>query len=57
MKSFVKGALAGAVAATAAVASGIVAIHKQVVEPAEKEEERFDENRKAANRKDRSAHL
>lgn len=57
MKSFVKGALAGAVAATAAVASGIVAIHKQVVEPAEKEEERFDENRKAANRKGRSAHL
>lgn len=57
MKSFAKGAFAGAVAATAAIASGIVAIHKQLVEPAEKEEERFDQNRREATRKGRSAHL
>lgn len=57
MKAFVKGALFGAVAATAAIASGIVTIHKEIVEPAEEEEERFDENRRVANRKGRSAHL
>ena len=39
-----------------AVASGIITFHKTVIAPIEETEEKFDNNRRAANRKGRSAH-
>lgn len=56
MKQFAKGIFVGSLATIAALASGVVTFHKTVIKPAEEEEEKFDENRRAAIRKGRSAH-
>lgn len=56
MKHFVKGFLFGTVATIGAVAGAALSFKKKVVEPIEDEEERFEDNRKRAARKSRSAH-
>nr|WP_034525837.1 DUF3042 family protein [Secundilactobacillus oryzae] len=56
MKNFTKGFLFGAVATIGAVAGALVSFKKAVVEPIEQEEQRFEDNRKKAMRKGRSAH-
>ncbi|GAW98342.1 MULTISPECIES: DUF3042 family protein [Secundilactobacillus] len=56
MKHFIKGFLFGTVATIGAVAGAALSFKKKVVEPIEDEEERFEENRKRAARKSRSAH-
>lgn len=56
MKQVAKGVLIGTMSTLAAIAGGIVAFHKKVVKPVEEEEEKFDENRRAAIRKGRSSH-
>lgn len=56
MKNFAKGVLIGTFGTLAAIASGSFTFHKTVVKPIEDQEEKFDENRKAATRKSRSAH-
>ncbi|MEY8441259.1 DUF3042 family protein [Lactobacillaceae bacterium 24-114] len=56
MQKFTKGILLGTFGTLAAIASGALTFHKTVVKPVEEQEEKFDENRKAANRKNRSAH-
>ena len=56
MKQFTKGAFIGAASTIAALASGALAFHKKVIKPVEEQEEKFDENRRAAIRKGRSAH-
>ena len=55
MKNFAKGVLIGTFGTLAAIASGVFTFHKTVVKPIEDQEEKFDENRKAATRKSRSA--
>ncbi|AWD62645.1 MULTISPECIES: DUF3042 family protein [Limosilactobacillus] len=55
MKQLAKGILVGSLATVAAIASGVLTFHKTVIKPAE-EEEKFDQNRRAAIRKGRSAH-
>ena len=55
MKQVTKGFLIGTASTLAAIASGVVAFHKTVIKPVE-EEIKFDKNRRAANRKNRSAH-
>lgn len=57
MKSFGKGFLWGTLATIGAVAAAIFSFHKTVVSPIEEEEQRFDDNRRRAMRKSRSAHL
>lgn len=54
MKQLAKGILVGSLATVAAIASGVLTFHKTVIKPAE--EEKFDQNRRAAIRKGRSAH-
>ncbi|KIS04115.1 DUF3042 family protein [Paucilactobacillus wasatchensis] len=56
MKQFTKGFLIGTVATIGAVAGGIFSFHKSVIQPIEEQEDKFDENRRAAVRKGRSAH-
>lgn len=56
MKKFAHGFVLGTLTTLGAVACGIAAFHKTVVKPIEDEENRFDENRRAATRKGRSAH-
>ncbi|HJA47089.1 MAG TPA: DUF3042 family protein [Limosilactobacillus coleohominis] len=56
MKQFTKGFALGTLATLGAVATGIITFHKTVIEPIEETEEKFDTNRRAANRKGRSAH-
>lgn len=56
MKQLTKGILVGSLATLAAIASGVFTFHKTVIKPVEEEEEKFDENRRAATRKNRSAH-
>ena len=56
MKQLAKGILVGSLATVAAIASGALTFHKTVIKPAEEEEEKFDQNRRAAIRKGRSAH-
>ncbi|MQB61595.1 DUF3042 family protein [Limosilactobacillus reuteri] len=57
MKQLAKGILVGSLATVAAIASGVLTFHKTVIKPAEEEEEeKFDQNRRAAIRKGRSAH-
>lgn len=56
MKQVAKGVLIGAVSTLAAIAGGVFAFHKKVIQPVEDQEEKFDENRRAAIRKERSAH-
>lgn len=56
MKQFTKGFFFGSLATIGALASGVFAFHKSVIEPIEQEEERFDQNRRQANRKNQSAH-
>ncbi|HIW69852.1 DUF3042 family protein [Limosilactobacillus oris] len=56
MKQVTKGFLIGTASTLAAIASGVVAFHKTVIKPVEEEEIKFDKNRRAANRKNRSAH-
>ena len=51
MKQVTKGFLIGTASTLAAIASGVVAFHKTVIKPVEEEEIKFDENRRAANRK------
>ncbi|AGN98975.1 hypothetical protein LRI_0766 [Limosilactobacillus reuteri I5007] len=55
MKQLAKGILVGSLATVAAIASGVLTFHKTVIKPVE-EEEKFDQNRRAAIRKGRSAH-
>ena len=56
MGKFAKGFFLGTFATLTAVASGVFAFHQNVITPVEEQEERFDENRRAAIRKGRSAH-
>lgn len=56
MKTLTKGFLIGTASTLAAIASGALALHKTVIKPVEEEEIKFDENRRAATRKNRSAH-
>ena len=56
MKQFTKGFAFGTVATLGAIASGILAFHKTVIQPIEDTEEKFDTIRRAAVRKGRSAH-
>ena len=56
MKQFTKGVFIGAASTIAALASGALAFPKKVIKPVEEQEEKFDENRRAAIRKGRSAH-
>ena len=56
MKQLAKGILVGSLATVAAIASGVLTFHKTVIKPAEEEEEKFDQNRRAAIHKGRSAH-
>lgn len=56
MKSFTKGLFWGATAAVGLIASGVATFHKKVIQPIEETETKLDENRRAANRKNRSAH-
>lgn len=51
MKQLAKGILVGSLATVAAIASGVLTFHKTVIKPAEEEEEKFDQNRRAAIRK------
>ena len=51
MKKFTRGFILGTLTTLGAVASSVAAFHKTVVKPIEEEENRFDENRRAANRK------
>ncbi|KRM77402.1 DUF3042 family protein [Secundilactobacillus collinoides] len=56
MKHFAKGFLFGSVATLGAVAGAILSFKKKIVEPIEDQEQRFEDNRKKAARKSRSAH-
>ncbi|HJA27663.1 MAG TPA: DUF3042 family protein [Candidatus Limosilactobacillus intestinigallinarum] len=56
MKQFTKGIFIGAASTIAALAGAALTFHKNVIKPVEEQEEKFDENRKAAIRKGRSAH-
>ena len=56
MKNFAKGVLIGTFGTLAAIASGVFTFHKTVVKPIEDQEEKFDENGKAAPKKSRPAH-
>lgn len=56
MKALTKGIFIGAASTIAALAGSAVAFHKKVIQPVEEQEEKFDENRRAATRKNRSAH-
>ena len=53
MGKFAKGFFLGTFATLTAVASGVFAFHQNVIKPVEEQEERFDENRRAAIRKGR----
>ncbi|GEK28318.1 DUF3042 family protein [Furfurilactobacillus siliginis] len=57
MKKFTKGFLIGTLTTVGAVLAGLVSFHKTVVSPIEEEEQRFDDNRRKAVRKSRSAHI
>lgn len=54
--SFAKGLFVGAVATAGLVAGAATAFKKIVIEPEEREDERFEENRRRANRKSMHAH-
>ncbi|CUS26089.1 hypothetical protein FC70_GL000515 [Paucilactobacillus oligofermentans DSM 15707 = LMG 22743] len=56
MKSFTKGVVIGTAATIGAVVGGLFSYHRKVVKPIEDQEIKFDENRRTANRKNRSAH-
>ena len=56
MKQCTKGFAFGTLATLGAIASGVLAFHKTVIQPIEETEEKFDNNRRAAVRKGRSAH-
>jgi len=56
LKKFTRGFILGTLTTLGAVASSVAAFHKTVVKPIEEEENRFDENRRAANRKGSSSH-
>ena len=56
MKKFTRGFILGTLTTLGAVAGSVAAFHKTVVKPIEEEENRFDENRRAATRKGRSSH-
>ena len=56
MKQFTKGFALGTIATLGAIASGVLAFHKTVIQPIEDTEEKFDTNRRTAVRKGRSAH-
>lgn len=56
MKQFTKGFVLGSLATVAAVASGVMTFHQTVIKPIEETEEKFENNQKAATRKNRSAH-
>jgi hypothetical protein len=56
LKKFTRGFILGTLTTLGAVAGSVAAFHKTVVKPIEEEENRFDENRRAATRKGRSSH-
>ncbi|CAJ1227566.1 MULTISPECIES: DUF3042 family protein [Lactiplantibacillus] len=56
MKSFTRGFLFGVVATAGAVIGSVLSFKKQVVDPIEDQENKFEESRKKAMRKSRSAH-
>ncbi len=56
MKHFTRGFFFGSLTTLGAIVSGALAFHKTVIKPIEEEETRFDENRRSATRKNRSAH-
>jgi hypothetical protein len=56
MGKFVKGFLFGTISTLGAIAGALYTFHKVVVEPVEEQENRAEENRRRAHRKQRSAH-
>lgn len=56
MSKFARGIVVGVVGTVAAVAGALLSFQKTVVEPIEVQEQKFDDNRKKAMRKSRSAH-
>ncbi|MCL0311785.1 DUF3042 family protein [Apilactobacillus sp. TMW 2.2459] len=57
MKKFGQGFLIGALATAGATVGALFSFKKTVVEPIENQEEKVEENRKRALRKQRSSHL
>ncbi|MDR1473761.1 MAG: DUF3042 family protein [Lactobacillales bacterium] len=51
MKKFGKGLIAGITITIGAVAAGVAAVKKTIIEPAKAKERKFSENRKKAARK------
>lgn len=56
MKNFAKGVFVGVLGTAVSLAGSLLAFKKTVVDPIEEEEQKFDDNRKKAMRKSRSAH-
>lgn len=56
MSKFTQGVIVGVVGTVAAVAGALLSFQKSVVEPIEVQEQKFDDNRRKAMRKSRSAH-
>ncbi|WP_283678233.1 DUF3042 family protein [Lentilactobacillus sp. Marseille-Q4993] len=56
MKKFTGGLFVGILGTLAALFGGLFTFKKTVVDPIEDEEQKFEENRKKAMRKSRSAH-
>ncbi|AQW21985.1 DUF3042 domain-containing protein [Lentilactobacillus curieae] len=56
MKKFTGGLFIGVLGTLAALFGGLFTFKKTVVDPIEDEEEKFDDNRRKAMRKSRSAH-
>lgn len=56
MKHFIKGFIFGSALTVGVVAGAVLSFKKKVIAPIEDEEARFEENRKRAARKSRSAH-
>ncbi|GEP19326.1 DUF3042 family protein [Pediococcus argentinicus] len=56
MSKFFKGFLFGIISTISAIAGALYAFHRIVVQPIEDQENRASENRRRAQRKQRSAH-
>lgn len=56
MSKFTRGLFVGVLGTIAAGAGAILSFKKSVVDPIENEDKKFEENRKKAMRKSRSAH-
>ncbi|UDM32621.1 DUF3042 family protein [Lentilactobacillus laojiaonis] len=56
MKKFTKGIFVGVAGTLAAAVGSLLTFKKTVVEPIENQEQKYEDNRKKAVRKSRSAH-